>query len=82
MENEQADAGRDGQIRLARTDSLARLGTGKNPSSQLSSADHEEDWQPYLMVDPYSALHSFCQHAHFIPIVGVGKERRTLIGSW
>ena len=24
----------------------------------------------------------FYQHAHFIPIVGVGKDRRTLIGSW
>ena len=24
----------------------------------------------------------YCQHAHFIPIVGVGKERRTLIGPW
>ena len=22
------------------------------------------------------------QHAHFIPIVGVGKERRTFIGPW
>ena len=24
----------------------------------------------------------YFQHAHFIPIVGVGKERRTLIGPW
>ena len=22
------------------------------------------------------------QHVHFIPIVGVGKEKRTLIGPW
>ena len=25
---------------------------------------------------------AFFQHAHFIPIVGVGKERRILIGPW
>ena len=24
----------------------------------------------------------YFQHAHFIPIVGVGKERRILIGPW
>ena len=24
----------------------------------------------------------FFQHAHFIPIVGVGKKRRILIGPW
>ena len=24
----------------------------------------------------------FFQHAHFIPLVGVGKERRILIGPW
>ena len=29
MENEQADAGRDGQTRLARPNSQARTGTGK-----------------------------------------------------
>ena len=27
-------------------------------------------------------VYAFYQHAHFIPIVGVGKERRTLIGPW
>ena len=33
----------------------------------------------YYLV--YSTSHSaFYQHAHFITIVGVGKERRTLIG--
>ena len=25
---------------------------------------------------------AFYQHAHFIPIVSVGKERRTLVGPW
>ena len=25
---------------------------------------------------------AFYQHAHFIPTVGVGKERRTLLGPW
>ena len=48
VENEHADAGRDGQTRLAR------------PNHQVGniifprSADHEQDcWQPYP-VDPYS----------------------------
>ena len=36
--------------------------------------DHEQNWQPYM-------VNNF-QHAHFIPIVGAGKERRTLIGPW
>ena len=29
---------------------------------------------------PYAS--PFYQHAHFIPIVGMGKERRVLIGPW
>ena len=43
------------------------------------SDDHEQDWQPYPL-DPYSSM---CDdHTHFIPIMGVGKERRTLIDPW
>ena len=42
--DEQADAGRDGWTRLAR------------PKKFLCSADHEQDWQPYYPVDPYSAI--------------------------
>ena len=41
------------------------------------SANHEQDWQPYL-GDPYSATYHmmtrYFQHAYFIPIVGVGKR--------
>ena len=36
VENEQADAGRDGRTRLARPNSQARTGTGKYSSSLLS----------------------------------------------
>ena len=36
VENEQADAGRDGRTCLARPDSQARTGTGKNSFSLLS----------------------------------------------
>ena len=28
------------------------------------------------------SLYAFYQRTHFIPMVGVGKERRTLIGPW
>ena len=34
-----------------------------------------------LSLQPMFPL-SYFQHAHFVPIVGVGKERRTLIGPW
>ena len=51
--DDQADAGRDGRIRLARPNSQARTGTGEY--SFPCSADHEQDWQPYP-VDPYSAI--------------------------
>ena len=53
MENEEADAGRDGRTHLARPNSQARARTGKKYFP--CSADHEQDWQPYL-VDPYSAI--------------------------
>ena len=52
MDNEQADAGRDGRTRLARPNSLARTGTRK--LHVPCSGDHEQNWQPYP-VDPYSA---------------------------
>ena len=70
---------RDGTAESISRDKILRRerGQGKNiPFS--SSADHEQDWQPYP-VDPYSAyiIHSygtFNIHTHSIPIVGVGKR--------
>ena len=44
--DEQADAGRDGWTRLARPNSQARTGTGEYYFP--CSADHEQDWRPYL----------------------------------
>ena len=48
--------------------------SGTNADREISiffcSADHVQDWQPYP-VDQYSC---YIQHAHFIPIVGVGKR--------
>ena len=41
--DKQADAGGDYRTRLARSNFQARTRTGKF----LSSADHEQDWQPY-----------------------------------
>ena len=48
--DEQADAERDCRTRLARPDSQARTGTGKNKFS--CSVGHERDWQHYP-VNPY-----------------------------
>ena len=45
VENEQANAGRDGQTRLARPNSQAERGQGDIIFPR--SADHEQDWQPY-----------------------------------
>ena len=53
MENEQADAERDDSTRLARPNYQARTGTEEIDFP--CSADHEQDWQPYL-VDRYSAI--------------------------
>ena len=44
MENEQADAGRDGQTCVARPNSQARTGTGGNSFALLNSP-RAEDWQ-------------------------------------
>ena len=31
----------------------------------------------------FESIHClYFQHTHFIPLVGVGEERRTLIGPW
>ena len=53
MENEQDDAGRDGQTCLAKPNYQARTGTGEKTYFLL--IDHEQDWQPYP-VDPNSAI--------------------------
>ena len=57
VENEQANAGRDCQTRLARPNSQARTGTEKYSFSLLCSADHEEDWQPY----PIGLNYAICE---------------------
>ena len=51
VENERADAGRDGRTRLARPDSQQeRTGTGKYHFP--CSADQEKDRQPYRLMLP------------------------------
>ena len=82
--DEQADVGRDCRTRLAR------------PKISGADADREISIFPvqlttcrigYLtrLIHTLAicvTIHTYFQHAHFIPIVGVGKERRTLIGPW
>ena len=41
---------------------------------------HSVSSQTYITT--YYTICLYLQHAHFIPIVGVGKERRALIGPW
>ena len=53
MENEQANAGRDGRNPSHEANFSGAKGTGKKHVP--CSADHEQDWQLYL-VDPYSAI--------------------------
>ena len=36
----------------------------------------------FMLAPSGNPIAAFYQHAHFISIVGVGKERRTLIGPW
>ena len=45
VENEQADAGRDGRTCLVRPNSQARTGTGETHFP--CPADHGQGWQPY-----------------------------------
>ena len=49
--DEQADAGRD--YRPVSRDQILRRERGQENIHFPSSADHEQDWQPYL-VGPYS----------------------------
>ena len=63
VENERADAGRDGQTCLARPNSQARTGTAKFHFP--SSADHDQDWHPYP-VDPYSAIYDGHTYIHVL----------------
>ena len=76
--DEQAGAGRDESVSQ---DQILRHAWGQGNIHFPCSADHEQGWRPYP-VDPYSAIcddHTYIhayyfQHAHFIPIVGVGKR--------
>ena len=60
--DEQADAGRDSQTRLARPDSQARTRTGENIYFPCS-ADHVQNWQSYP-VDPFSCY--TCDHTSML----------------
>ena len=56
VENEQADAERDGRTRLARPNSQARTFGNRDVLVILRLADHEQDWQPYPVVDPHCRM--------------------------
>ena len=74
---------RDGTAEPASRDQILRHLRGQGKNHFPCSADHEQDWQPYPVDDTLlyvMTIHKYFQHAHFIPIVGVGKERRILFG--
>ena len=52
VENEQADAGRNGQICETK---FSGANGGREKFIFFCSVDHEQDWQPYL-VDPSSVV--------------------------
>ena len=76
---------RDGTAEPVSRDQILRRERGQGNIIFPRSADHVQDWQLYP-VDPYS--YYMCEdydHTYihtYIPLVGVGKERRTLIGPW
>ena len=53
MENERADAGRDGRT-LSREKKFSGANESKGKNKFPSSTDHEQNWRPYP-VDSYSA---------------------------
>ena len=74
----------DGTAELVSRDQTLRRERGQGSINFPCSADHVQDWQP-CPVDLYSCymcdvcvtiqyIHRYFQHAHFIPIVGVGKR--------
>ena len=70
---EQADAGRDCRTRLARPNSQARI-------HFPCSADHEQDWQPYLVV-PYSCYvfdHSYIHTKTYYAVLGITPTNQSL----
>ena len=64
---------RDGTAEPVSRDQILRHERGQGNIIFSCSADHEQDRQSYP-VDPYSCYRRYFQHAHFIPIVGVGKR--------
>ena len=82
---------RDGTANPVSRDQILRRERGQGKVHFPCLADHEQDWQPYP-VDPHSCymcedydytyIHTYIHT--YIPIVGVGvgKERRTLVGPW
>ena len=52
---------RDGTVELVVRDQILRRERGQGKNSFPCSADHEQDWQPYL-VDPPSAVSADCTY--------------------
>ena len=56
-------AARDGTAQPVSRDQTLRHVRGQGNNNFLSSADHEQDWQPYP-VDPYSAIRDDHKYIH------------------
>ena len=69
------DGGEEGRVRVRRPLYNVQHGTTWYWLNIINRAFDREG-------EVFVARYRFFQHVHFIPIVGVGKERRTLIGPW
>ena len=65
VENEQIDAERDRLPNLSRETKFSGASGDREHIYFNCSADHEQDWQPYL-VDPYSNITSDYQFTVFL----------------
>ena len=78
MENEQADAGRDGQTRLARPKFLGVNGNGNINFPVQLTTNRIGDLTRLIHTPLYVRITIQTNNS----IVGVRKKRRTLIGPW
>ena len=68
---------RDGTAEPVSRDQIIRHARGQGNVHFPCSADHEQDWQPYYPVDPYSAIcddHTYIHYIHtFWKWCGIGS---------
>ena len=78
LENEQADAGPDGRMRLARPNSQAQAGKDRDYFFYCP-ADDEQDWQPHpRLIHILCYLLGICDH-HAYSLIGIRITTTTVL---